>query len=73
MSFGVNPSIIKPADVDDFARVVASFDLEPGINIELDRGESHYLKTDLREGNYFVIANGEKKVFNIVVVAGEID
>jgi adenylate cyclase len=68
VSFGVNPSIIKPADVDDFAKVVAGFDLEPGINIELDRGESHYLKTELREGNYFVFINGEKKALNIVVV-----
>lgn len=35
VSFGVNPAIIKPADVDDFAKVIANFDLEPGINIEL--------------------------------------
>ena len=68
VSFGVNPSIIKPADVDEFTQVVASFDLEPGINIDLDRGESHYLKTELREGNYFLIVNGEKKALNIVVV-----
>jgi len=70
VSFGVNPSIIKPADVDDFAKVVAGFDLEPGINIELDRGESHYLKADVREGNYFVLIEGEKKALNLVVVKG---
>jgi class 3 adenylate cyclase len=70
VSFGVNPVIIKPADVDDFAKVIANFDLEPGINIELERGESHYLKTDLREGNYFILISGEKKALNLVVVPG---
>ncbi|MGA2639616.1 MAG: adenylate/guanylate cyclase domain-containing protein, partial [Spirochaetia bacterium] len=71
VSFGVNPSIIKPADVDDFAKVIANFDLEPGINIELERGESHYLKTDLKEGNYFIFISGEKKALNLVVVPGK--
>ena len=71
VSFGVNPSIIKPADVDDFAKVVAGFELEPGINIELDRGESHYLKTELREGNYFLFVDGQKKALNLVVVPGK--
>ena len=71
VSFGVKPSIIKPADVDDFAKVVAGFDLEPGINIELDRGESHYLKTDLKEGNYFIFISGEQKALNLVVVPGK--
>ncbi|MGA2379609.1 MAG: DUF5939 domain-containing protein, partial [Spirochaetia bacterium] len=70
VSFGVNPAIIKPADVDDFAKVIANFDLEPGINIELERGESHYLKTDLKEGNYFILICGEKKALNLVVVSG---
>ncbi|HVO40365.1 MAG TPA: DUF5939 domain-containing protein [Spirochaetia bacterium] len=70
VSFGVNPSIIKPADVDDFSKVIAGFDLEPGINIELDRGESHYLKADVREGNYFVLVEGERKALNLVVANG---
>jgi class 3 adenylate cyclase len=61
---------MKPADVEDFAKVVAGFDLEPGINIELDRGESHYLKTDLKEGNYFLFINGENKAMNLVVTPG---
>ena len=71
VSFGVNPAIIKPADVDDFAKVVAAFDLEPGISIELDRNESHYLKTELREGNYFLFIDGQKKALNLVVVSGK--
>jgi class 3 adenylate cyclase len=70
VSFGVNPSIIKPADVDDFAKVAAGFDLEPGITIELDRGESHYLKPTLKEGNYFLFANDDQKAFNLVVTPG---
>ncbi|MGO9311021.1 MAG: DUF5939 domain-containing protein [Spirochaetia bacterium] len=71
VSFGVNPAIIKPADVDDFAKVISNFDLEPGVNIELERGESHYLKTDLKEGNYFILISGEKKACNLVVVPGK--
>jgi len=70
VSFAVNPSIIRPAEVDEFTKIVAGFELEPGINIELDRGESHYLKSDLREGNYFVFVNGERKALNLVVVPG---
>ncbi len=71
VSFAVNPSVIRPADVDDFTKIVAGFDLEPGITIELDRGESHYLKAELREGNYFVFVSGERKALNLVVAAGK--
>ncbi len=70
VSFGVNPAIVKPGDVDDFAKVMAGFELEPGIHIELDPGESHYLKADLREGNYFLSVDEEKKVLNVVVAKG---
>ncbi len=69
VSFAVNPAIIRPADVDEFARIFATFEMEPGISIELDRGESHFLKTDLREGNYFVIIDGVPKGVNIVVTS----
>jgi class 3 adenylate cyclase len=70
VTFGVNPSIIKPAEVDDFTRLSAGFEFEPGINIELEKGESHYLKADLRPGNYFVLASAEPRVLNIVVLPG---
>jgi class 3 adenylate cyclase len=71
VSFGVNPSIIKPADIDDFSKVVAGLDMEPGIQIELERNESHLLKAELREGNYFVFISGEQKALNLVVLSGE--
>jgi len=71
VSFGVNPAIIKPADVDEFAKVLAVFDVEPGINIELEAAESHYLKTDLRDGNYFIFISGEPKAVNLVVQKGK--
>jgi hypothetical protein len=70
VSFGVNPAIIAPGEVDDFAQVIAGFDLEPGIGMELERGERHYLKVELREGNYFILVDGEQKVLNIVVLRG---
>jgi adenylate cyclase len=70
VSFGVNSAIIKPADMDEFARVAATFDLEPGIHIELDGGESHFLKTELREGNYFLLIEGQPKALNVVVASG---
>jgi hypothetical protein len=73
VSFGVNPAIIKPADMEDFEKIVATFDMEPGVNIELEQGESHYLKQDFREGNYFLFVNGAKKALNIVVTAGRAD
>ena len=71
VSFGVNPSIIKPANVDDFAKVLAGFDLEPGMNIELERGESHSLVVELKEGNYYILIAGEKKAMNLVVIDGK--
>jgi len=70
VSFGVNPAIIRPAEVDEFVRNVASFELEPGIAIDLDRGESHSLQVDLREGNYFVTVEGQPRGMNLVVVPG---
>jgi len=71
VSFGVNPSIIRPADVDEFGKVAATFDMEPGIHIELDRGESHFLKTEVREGNYFLIVDGQPRALNVVVLPGK--
>jgi class 3 adenylate cyclase len=70
VSFGVNPAIVAPADVDQFSQIFASFDMEPGISIELEKGESHYLKQDLREGNYFTLIAGEQKALNMIVQGG---
>ncbi len=70
VSFGVNPSIIRPADVDDFTKAVANFDLDPGITIEVEGGQSRPLKAIVKEGNYFLVVDGEKKVLNLVVVPG---
>ncbi len=70
VSFGVNPAILKPAEVEEFTRIVSAFELEPGIHLDLDRGESHYLKADLREGNYFVVIDGQPRGLNLVVAAG---
>jgi len=69
VSFGVNPSVVEPAPVDDFEKASAGFDFEPGIAIELDPGETHYLKTELREGNYFILG-AEHKAVTIVVQRG---
>jgi adenylate cyclase len=70
VSFGVNPAIIAPAEVDPFTRIISSFDLEPGISLDLEKGESHYLKQELKEGNYFTLIDGEQKALNIVVLKG---
>ena len=69
VSFGVNTAIIRPADVDDFSKVVAGIEMEPGIQVELERDESHVLKVELREGNYFIFISGEQKALNMVVLA----
>jgi adenylate cyclase len=73
VSFGVNPAIIKPAEVNEFAKIIAGFDMEPGITIDLDPGESHYLKTQLRAGNYFIFIGGEYRALNLVVLAEKAD
>jgi len=70
VSFGVNPAIIKPAEVDEFERNVSTFELEPGIHLDLDRGESHTLEVDLREGNYFIVIDGQPRGLDMVVLPG---
>ena len=71
VSFGVNPAIVRPAEVEEFVRNVATFELEPGISMDLDRGETHTLQVDLREGNYFVTVEGQPRGMNLVVVPGK--
>ncbi|HUI70595.1 MAG TPA: adenylate/guanylate cyclase domain-containing protein, partial [Spirochaetia bacterium] len=70
VTFGVNPAVIRPGEMDDFTRFSGSFDLEPGISIELDPGESHYLKADLKPGNYMLVSD-DKKVINVAVSDGQ--
>lgn len=71
VNFGINPAVIRPGDMDDFTRFSGSFDMEPGINIELDPGETHYLKTDLKPGNYMLVVPEDKKVINVAVSEGK--
>jgi adenylate cyclase len=71
VSFATNPAIIRPAEEDEFSRIMATFEFEPGISIDLDPGESHFLRVELREGNYFLLEAEEKKVFNVVVAAAK--
>jgi class 3 adenylate cyclase len=68
LCFGVNPAVIRPAEVDPFEAVMAGIDLEPGIRVELDPGESHFLRVELAPGNYLLGAPEDKKAFNIVVM-----
>jgi adenylate cyclase len=68
VSFAPNPAVLKPAEVDPYAQVMAGFETEPGISIALDPGESHFLAVDLAPGNYFVTIDQDGKVFNIAVM-----
>ena len=70
VSFAVNPAIVRPGDMDDFTRMAGSFELEPGISIDLDHGETHFLKTPLKAGNYMLISFDDQKAFNVVVSPG---
>ncbi len=71
VNFGVNPAVIKPGPMDDFTRFAGSFEMEPGISLELEPGETHYLKTDLKPGNYMVVAPEDKKAINVAVSDGK--
>ena len=68
VSFAPNPAVIKPAEVGFFGQVMAGFEAEPGISIDLDPGKSHFLSTELKPGNYFVVVDEDQKVFNIAVM-----
>ena len=70
VSFSANPAVVKPGEMDDFTRFSGAFELEPGISIELDPGETHYLKTDLKPGNYMLVAPGDRKAINVAVSDG---
>ncbi len=71
VNFSVNPAVIRPGDMDDFTRFAGSFELEPGITNELDPGETHYLKTSLKTGNYMFVATDDRKAFNVAVSDGK--
>jgi len=45
--------------------------LEPGIGMELDPDETHFITTEVKAGNYMLIADEDKKVVNIVVREGK--
>ena len=64
VSFAVNPAIIRPAEVEPYERIAASLETEPGISIELDPGESHFIATELKTGNYLILIPEDKKTFN---------
>ena len=64
VSFAVNPAIIRPAEVEPYERIAASLETEPGISIELDPGESHFVAMELKAGNYLILIPEDKKTFN---------
>jgi class 3 adenylate cyclase len=68
VSFAPNPAVLKPGDVGPYGQVMAGFETEPGLSIDLDPGESHFLATELAPGNYFVTIEEDEKVFNIAVM-----
>ena len=68
VSFAGNPAIIRPAAVSPYDRITASLETEPGISIELDPGESHFVAMELKAGNYLIVIPEDQKTFNIAVM-----
>ena len=68
VSFAVNPAIIRPGEVSPYDRIAASLETEPGISIELDPGESHFVAMELKKGNLLVVIPEDQKTFNIAVM-----
>ena len=71
VSFAPNPAVLKTGEVGPYGQVMAGFETEPGITIDLDPGASHFLATELVPGNYFVTIDQDEKVFNIAVKGEE--
>ena len=67
LSFRVNPSVATVSDLDMFEAAVASFEFEPGIKVDLEPGESHFLSMKLSPGNYGIVHLGGRQLVNIPV------
>ncbi len=71
LSFRVNPSVATVSDLDMFEAAVASFEFEPGIKVDLEPGESHFLSMKLTPGNYGVLHLGGRQLVNVPVAGNK--
>jgi len=70
LSFRINPSVATLSNLDEFAAALASFEFEPGIKVELEPGESHFLTMNLSAGNYGIVLVGGRQFVNLPVSQG---
>jgi adenylate cyclase len=71
LSFQANPAVLSLEDLNPFDVTMAGIDLEPGVGMELEVGEEHYLEYRLAPGNYFLVNRNDRVVLNFAVEAGE--
>jgi adenylate cyclase len=73
LSFEISPNIAKLDDLDHFNIMFAGIYLEPGISINLEVNEKHYLEIDVKEGNYALFNVTDRKGCNFIVRNGDIN
>ena len=57
--------------VDPIKVAMKCFEMEPGITIDLEPGESHFIELELKPGNYGINRMGQTAVVNLPVSHGE--
>jgi len=67
LSFQVNPSVVSLQDLNPFDSILGGIDLEPGVGMELESGEEHYLEYRLSVGNYFLVNKANRVAVNFPV------
>ena len=71
LSFQVNPAVVALEGTDPFDLSMASMDLEPGVGMEIDPAEEHFIEYRIAQGNYLLVDKADRVVVNFAVASGE--
>ena len=69
LSFRINPSVAELGELDPLAVQSQGFELEPGITMDLEPGESHFIEMFLKPGNYGLVALNALAIVNLPISA----
>lgn len=68
LSFEISQNIADLGSLDPYEIMMSGLDTEPGIIISIDNNGSHFIQTDVTEGNYLLFNINEKKGINFAVL-----
>jgi adenylate cyclase len=71
LSFHPNPAVLGLEGLDPFDLNMGAFDLEPGLSLSIESGESQFLEYRILPGNYLLIDREDRVAVNFAVDPGE--